>query len=76
MWPGVRSYESMPVPLKARPAVIVVIIGGIVTVVAKNATRRSGHGISSRHEFRVSWVELTDGGKEGRGLGLAGRARR
>lgn len=56
MWPGVRSYESMPVPLKARPAVIVVIIDSIVTVVAKNTTRRSEQEISSRHEFRVSWL--------------------
>lgn len=56
MWPGVRSYESMPVPLKARPAVIVVIIDSIVTVVAKNTTRRSEQEIFSRHEFRVSWL--------------------
>lgn len=39
MWPGVRSYESMPAPLKAGPVVVVVIIGGIVTVVTESANR-------------------------------------
>lgn len=37
MWPGVRSYESMPAPLKAGPVIVVVIIGGIVTVVTESA---------------------------------------
>jgi len=41
MWPGVRSYESMPAPLKAGPVIVVVIIGGIVTVVTESANRRS-----------------------------------
>lgn len=41
MWPGVRSYESMPAPLKAGPVIVVVIIGGIVTVVTESAIRPS-----------------------------------
>lgn len=65
MWPGVRSYESMPVPLKARSAFIVVIIGQYCNSCyeeRESSNRVPGFPVAM-NPVALSWVESRTEGK-------------